>query len=215
MKPLMKLFKIFGTNVDKQINKYLITHNYEDLKRIDRTDILISVYEAAKEVVEIGEKYDKSKNNNELLRSQYDKFVNNVKNSKDENGSKIAGVDLERAVTKCEIKKKQLEMSDELVSVLTLAKDAKVKKFDDLVSFLVEYDTRLDYSEAVLELNKTKAELSTVINVKPDDSLLENMNAVSKEYEVQFKANNLVEAKLGLGKEPSQAVSLDDRIANL
>ena len=215
MKSIFNLFSIFSNDIDKKINKYLITHKFEDLKKIDRKKILVAIYKSGKEVVIAKEKSDNAKSTyNKLLEAYNDK----VSFIKGENGIKLEGPELERAVTKCEIKKKQLDMALELSDVLKKAEDNKTKKFNELVNFLSEYDTQLEYGAAIMELNKTKVELSKVseMNINHNSTLLSDVNDVSKEYELEFKANRLVEDSLSSpSMESVQPQSIEDRISRL
>lgn len=214
MKSLFNLFSIFSSDVDKKINKYLVTHKFEDLKRIDRKKILVSIYKAGKEVVVINEKLDNAKRTREKIKENYLELVCKVKDS---NGDiLLKGQELERAVTKCEIKKQQVGVSDELVAVLETSKEVKVKRFNDLVNFLAEYDSRLEYGAAIMDLNKTKVEVMKLAEETKgyDSTLLSDVNEVSKEYELEYKANKMVSDSLN-NEAPAQPKSLDERIANL
>ena len=217
MKSVFNLFSIFSNDIDKKINKYLITHKFEDLKKIDRKKILVAIYNSGKEVVIAKEKSDNAKSNyNKLLEAYNDKveFIKRRYDSKLE----LEGPVLERDVTKCEIKKKQLEMAQELSNVLKKAEENKTKKFNELVAFLSEYDAQLEYGAAIMELNKTKVELSKVaeMNINHNSTLLSDINEVGKEYELEFKANQLVEDSLSSpSMEPVQPQSIEDRISRL
>lgn len=214
MKAIINLFSIFSNDVDKKINKYLITHKFEDLKKIDRKKILVSIYKAGKAVVIAKEKKDNAVNTYNTLFHAYNTKVSLIKCD----NPLYTGVNLEREVTQCEIKKKQLAMAEELVAVLTTAYDNKTKKFNELVSFLSEYDAQLEYGAAIMELNKTKVELSKLAdeNINHSSTLLSDVNEVSKEYELEFKTNQLVESNLSSTLDaPVEPRSIEDRIANL
>lgn len=214
MKSIINLFSIFSNDVDKKINKYLITHKFEDLKKIDRKKILASIYKAGNAVVIATEKKDNAVTTYNKLLDDYEKKVKLVKDGH----PLLTGVSLEREVTKCEIKKKQLAMAEELVTVLTTALDNRTKKFNELLGFLTEYDTQLEYGAAIMELNKTKVELSKLAdeNINHNSSLLSDVNEISKEYELAFKTNQLVESGLNSSvEEPVAPKSIEDRISNL
>lgn len=214
MKALINLFTIFSNDVDKKINKYLITHKFEDLKKIDRKKILVSIYKSSKAVVIAKEKKDNAVNTYNALLNAYNTKVDLIKGG----NPFLTGNNLEREVTKCEIKKKQLAMAEELVNVLTAAEENRTKRFNELVSFLSEYDTQLEYGAAIMELNKTKVELSKLSedNINHNSTLLSDVNEISKEYELEFKTNQLVETSLDttLGV-PVVSQSIEERIANL
>lgn len=217
MKILNSLVSIFKTDAEKKIKRYLITHKFEDLKRIDRKDLVRGIYKAGKEVIVYEDKLEKIQKENQKLRDNYNNAVENIKSNIDDGVKITTDKDLEYAVTKCEIKKKMLATSDELVNVVKTNLEIKTKKFDELVNFLSEYDMQLEYSAVTMELNKTKAELSKakVTGENQHSTLVADIDEVSKEYELDYKANNLVESKLNQGSVDEPKKSLEERIANL
>jgi hypothetical protein len=212
MKALSKLLAVFSIGVDKKINNYLITHNLEELKQIDRKSFLKEIYKTGKQIVIAEKKFEKHKDSISTLQSRLKttlSLVSNLRASEDK-------THLERNVTLCERLKEQLALAEEVKATLQLTIDKLQERLDALINTINDYDSLIEYQSSLIELNKAKLELNKMKsdNIQHESTLIDDMKRVSDDFDTDVKTHQLIDSKMN-NESPAEAKSLDDRIAAL